>query len=293
MGLFDTSPVRIGVFALSGPFILEEFEAGLDSLREAGFDPVLAPGIDARSGYLAGTDAHRLEGLNSLLEDASLELLMAARGGYGLHRLLPRIPYEALRKRRVVGFSDVTALHCARYAHDSGWGLHAPVVTQLPKLTSGDREATFEALREPGRPFELRGVSGVGVEAMGTLFGGNLALVTGLLGTPHLVWPEDTVLLIEDVGEATYRLDRMLTQLELSGLPARLRGVAVGTFEACAPLRPDHPAAESVLRERLDRWAVPRVEGLPIGHGRRNAPIPVGRPCRLLPGQARLEVEAA
>jgi muramoyltetrapeptide carboxypeptidase len=281
--------MRVGIFALSGPFERQPFEAGLQLLREAGFAPELAPGVFERRGYLAGDDRVRVEGLEALLDDPDLSLLMAARGGYGIHRVLPRIPHRRMKGRCVAGFSDVTALHCARFAADGAWGLHCAVVTQLHRLSEPALAATLAALSHPEAGCRLVGSPGFGPAVEGTVVGGNLALLGHLVGTPHLRWPPDPILLLEDVSEAPYRLDRMLTHLELTGLPDRVRGVAVGRFEGCRGPA-DGPEGHAVVAERLERWKVPVVFDLPVGHGPDNHPVPVGRKGRLEPGTGRLEV---
>ncbi len=270
----------IGIFALSSPFARERFETGLQILRELGFEPILAPDAFATDGYLAGSDERRLRGFEALLEHSDLDLLMAARGGYGIHRLLDRFDYARQADRTIVGFSDVTALQLARWTLVGAPSIHGPVVTQLVDLNETDRLALRSALTgEPAGPIEGRPI--VGGTADGVLLGGCLALVVGLLGTPYLRSTEPVILLLEDVGEAPFRLDRMLTQLELSDLRPQIAGVAVGAWTDCERRRPHEPDGSEVAEERLRRWGVPVVRDLPIGHGRRNHALWVGRRYRL------------
>lgn len=268
--------MRIGVFALSGPFDPDRFDAGARLLESWGHELVHAPGVGARTGYLAGDDAHRLAGFDALLSRTDLDLLMAARGGYGVHRVLHRMDWARLGPQAptVLGFSDLTALHLSRWVHCGVRGWHGPVVTHLPQLEP-DALARVRQRLASGREEVLLPAETVVVEgeARGVALGGNLALVSGLVGTPHLALPPNTILMLEDVGEAAYRLDRMLTQFELAGLHARVVGVGLGDFVSGTP---DDRACMDTVVERVARWGVPCVAGLPFGHGTRNDIFPLG-----------------
>ncbi len=270
--------MRIGVFAASGPVDPERLARGCALLASWGHELVVQPQVERRLGYLAGTDEERLD---ALVEGSrGVDLAMAARGGYGLHRILRQIPWDRL-EAPVLGFSDLTALHLARWSRTGRGGWHGPVVSQLGDLAPDALQSVRSFLEAPG-PVTLPGSGGPERPVEGTVLGGNLALVTGLLGTPWLTWPEDTLLVLEDVNEAPYRLDRMMMQLELSGLPARLRGVGLGAFSKCGE------EGLPVVRERVEGWGVPVLHDLPFGHGERNLPFGLGARGRLGPG--RLEI---
>lgn len=268
--------LRLGVFAGSSAFDPGRYRAGADRLRDRGVTLVEAPGLHGRLGFLAGSDADRTAGLAALAADERLDGLIAARGGYGLTRLLGRLDPRRLGRRPVAGFSDVTALHLVLQSagHRS---IHGPVVTQLPSLPDEDLDRLLELLGgSPASPLPAAGPVLAAGRARAPLWGGNLALVTALLGTPHLRPRGPLILLLEDVGESTYRLDRLLTQLLDSALRPHLAGVALGAFVDCRPAQADHPSAEAVLAERLSELGVPVVAGFPIGHGDRNAAVPLG-----------------
>ncbi|MEM1025895.1 MAG: LD-carboxypeptidase [Myxococcota bacterium] len=271
--------MRIGVFAASGPIDGARFQAGQEILESWGHELRVQPDIQRRLGYLAGTDEQRIEAL--LEAGRGVDIAMAARGGYGLHRILARVPWEAL-EAPVLGFSDLTALHLARFAATGRGGWHGPVVSQLGDLRPEELEALRRFLEDPG-PVEMSGRGGPEVPVEGTLLGGNLALVSALLGTPWIRWPKDTILVLEDVDEAPYRLDRMMMQLELSGLPDRLQAVALGTFSRCGA---DGP---SVVRERAEAWGQPVLFDLPFGHGDRNRAFGVGARATMSSGKLRVE----
>lgn len=293
----DARPVgpraKLGIFAGSGPFDPERFERGVERLSTFGFDVVRAPGIEAQTGFLAGSDEHRAEGFRWLLECAEIDALIAARGGYGLTRILDRLDPGrfATADLRVVGFSDVTALHTHLLSHGlSSW--HGPVVTQLPTLPEADLAALESGLRgDPIAPVEAEGPVLSGGRAEGPLWGGNLAVFAALVGTPALRLPtEPVVLLLEDVGETTYRIDRTLTHLRSAGVLDRVAGVALGDFIDCRAAQPSHPGVLEVLEERLGSLGIPVLAGIPVGHGRRNRLLPLGRRVLLDTHRQRLEV---
>lgn len=272
--------VRVGVFAGSSAFAAERYEAGAERLRALGVELVEAPGLRAREGFLAGPDADRATGLSALASQP-LDAIIAARGGYGLTRILGALEPERFRTP-VVGFSDVSALHLLLQGHGLG-SIHGPVVTQLPALPDADVERLLGLVQGlPPEPLCADGPVLAPGAVSAPLWGGNLAVLCALLGTRHLRLPEQPILLLlEDVGEATFRLDRYLTQLVDSDLWSRVAGVVVGDFVDCRPGQPDHPTVEAVLAERLGRRAVPVLCGFPIGHGARNAAVPLGVPAHL------------
>jgi muramoyltetrapeptide carboxypeptidase len=239
----------------------------------------------ARTGFLAGSDDERRAELQRALDDPDIKAVFCARGGYGLMRILPSLDPTAFARapKPIVGFSDVTALH-AWAAHAGAATVHGPVVTQLGELPPEDAQSLFALLEsaEPPPPAEgLRKLAGAG-QVEGVLMGGNLELVSRLAGTPWQVDLNGAILLLEEVGERPYRIDRALTQLELAGALHGLRGVVLGDLLKCQE-PPDHPSptAEQVVTERLGRLGVPVLGGLPVGHGARNRAVPLGIPVAL------------
>lgn len=282
--------LRIGVVAPSGPYESAPFEAGLAALESLGLTPVrFTDGLD-RTPYLAGDDPTRAARFLEALHDPKVDILIAARGGYGAQRLLG--PCDRFgppdRPKCLVGFSDISAF-AGHFFRSNVRFLHGPVVTQLAKLSGGDQE-TLKKWVTPESPTEhcyhADGPVIAPGTACGTVFGGCLSVLVHQLGTPY--WPRlrGELLLLEDVGEAPYRIDRMLTHLENAGVFDAVSGILLGDFTGCVDARRPSPTVTDVLHERLGHLGIPVLAGLPFGHGERNAAVPFwGTAC--LDGAAR------
>jgi len=283
-------PIR--VIAPSGPVPREAFAAGIEVLR-ARYDVRHDDGVFAREGYLAGSDERRLAELTAAFADPDARAIVMARGGYGLLRLLPFVDPAALRARPrpIVGFSDGTAL-LAFAARAGVASIHGPVVTQLGSLPGVDQRALFERLETPGPSLVLDALEGViPGRVRGPLLGGNLEVFSRLVGTPYLPDVSGAILFFEDLGERPYRIDRLLTHLDLAGVFGAAAGVVVGDFSSCRepePTRAESPTAEEVLVDRLGRLPVPVALGGAFGHGTRNRALPYGTLCELDTGTGTL-----
>lgn len=266
----------VAVVAPCGPFDRTAFEKGLAVIAER-YRPVFTERIFETRRYLAGTDEARAAELQRALDDEGVKAVFVARGGYGAMRLLPSLRLHA--PKPLVGFSDATALHLAMQA--KGWRtLHAPVLTQLGKQPADVVTRLFDLLE--GRPVApLPGTRTVvpGI-AEGPLIGGNLSVLSRLVGTPYFPSLHGAVLLLEDVGERPYRLDRMWTHLELAGVLNGVAGVVFGEFTGCEEQGATYSSAE-VLDELAQVLGVPCAAGFGIGHGDVNFPVPLGARVRL------------
>lgn len=272
---------RVRVIAPSGLFDVERFRAGIARLG-ARYDVAVEAGIETRPSkglrYLAGDDARRTAELQTALDDPYCQAILCARGGYGAMRLLPSLELGAISRRPklLVGFSDVTALH-VQWQRARVTSLHAPMVATLGSI----EEHLFDRLvrrLEGERPEPLALETIVAGEGRGTLTGGNLSLLHALEGTPYSSSSIGRVVFLEDVGEAPYRVDRMLTTLRLSGFFDGATGVVLGAFTKAAP-GPDGTSVDEVLRERLSDLGIPVARGVPAGHVDDNLELPLG--CRV------------
>jgi muramoyltetrapeptide carboxypeptidase len=271
----------IRLVAPAGPVPIDEVEAGALLLARRYRVRYDRTKLYEKSGYLAGSDEHRLGELRAAIEDPEAKAVLLARGGYGLLRLLPFLEPELLRAhpKPLIGFSDGTAL--LAYAARAGVAsVHGPVLTQLARLPEPDRDHLFGLLERPGRGLLLEGLeSAMPGRVAGPLLGGNLEVFSRLVGTPFLPDPTGAILFLEEIGERPYRVDRLLTHLDLAGIFSVVEAVIVGEFKDCQE-RPDSklesPTVEEVLEERLGRLAIPVAFGAAVGHGSRNVALPYG-----------------
>lgn len=283
----------VAIIAPSGPFDRESFEAGVAQLEQR-YRLQYDARLFERYRYLAGEDSRRLGELLSALQDPEVKAIFCARGGYGTMRLLPHLPADpGAGLKPLVGFSDITALHLW-LQHRGIASIHGPVVTQLGRQKAAALTRLFGLLESTSAAPPLTGTDTyVRGTVEGPLLGGNLAVVSRLLGTPFLPPLEGAVLLLEDVGERPYRLDRMWTHLALAGVFRKVRGIVLGTFSGCEEREADYTSTD-VLRTLAEETGLPCAAGFPIGHGGINDAVPLGVRVRLDASARRLSfLEAA
>ncbi len=274
----------IAVVAPSSPFEHVLAWSGLGWLARR-YRVRFSRGIFERAqGYLAGSDERRRDELVAALTDPDVRAVLAARGGYGasrfVHAISPAFASLTGRPRWIVGFSDITALH-VEAARVGVASIHGPHLTTVGRGDARAREALVRALEAPLAPrtYEVLGVVREGAAA-GPLFGGNLAMLHACAAAGRLEVPQGCVLLLEDVTERPYRIDRMLATLAAGGHLARAAAVVLGDFTQCDP-GSDRVTTAEVLRAALAPLGVPVVSGLPVGHGARNDPVVLGAMARV------------
>lgn len=276
---------RIGIIAPASPVDPERLRAGLQELERRGYEVVVGRHLFSRRSLFAGSDEERLADLRAMLEDPTVKAIFCARGGYGSQRLISglRPVLDQIEPKIVVGYSDITALHSM--FQRAGWiTWHGPMPGDWVRMADGgfSVHALFALLRGEPMP-HIPLPPGVKPRMLcpgrtrGRLVGGNLSLIAALLGTEHEIDTRGAILLLEEIGEAPYRVDRMLSSLRLAGKLDGLRGVILGDFTDCAP-PPGGPQVyvEEVLQEHFGGLDVPVVMGFPSGHGRVNVPLPLG-----------------
>lgn len=297
----------LGIIApASAPPDPKNVDRAIAVLEKLGYQTKLAPHAHKRWGYLAGSDRDRASDLMRMFTDKKVNAILCVRGGYGTARLLPLLDYPTIRAHAkiFVGYSDITSLHCAFLMKAGLISFHGPMLNSefalanLPDFTvqsflrtlasspprpakrgerQGKRQSFDIATDYPDQTVQIlrRGI------ARGQLIGGNLALLCTVIGTPWQPSFKNAILFLEDVGEAPYRWDRMLTYLANCGLLQQVAGIAIGLNADC-----DDPQAKTakeyrqslaeVLRDRLLPLKIPLVTGLPFGHVPMNATLPVG-----------------
>ena len=269
----------IGVVALSGPLDPGALAAGLDALRGWGHPLVLAPNLERRCGYLAGDDGARLEGLEWVLAQG-VRFMIAARGGFGATRLLPRLPWDQLVDAGTcfVGFSDLTCLMNALVERGGAVQIHGPMTAAglVDRRNSQRLRALLDGRLVGGTLFRFRRSSVVRAgRVCGPALGGNLAVLTAVVGTPFEPSFDGCVLFLEEVGEPLYRVDRMLTQLASSGRLSRVKALIGGSLRGCRPAGERAQRWRDILCELAPPGAAIVVD-LPFGHSAHNLGFPIG-----------------
>lgn len=270
-----------------------DLELILDTIRAMGLVPRPAPNITARYGYLAGRDEERAAHLNAMYADPEVRAIFAVRGGWGCARILPHLDWEMIRAnpKLLTGFSDITALHLALAARTDCPTIHGPNAASAWGRLSWD---SFHSLAFEGETPTWRTPPGTEDRlaqrngrvrtfrpgrASGPLLGGNLTVLTSLVGTPYLPDFDGAILFLEDTDEAQYRIDRMLTQLRLAGILGRLAGVVFGQCTDCVARNSSSIGGftlSEVLSQHLTPLGIPAFQGALFGHIPDQFSIPVG-----------------
>ena len=273
-----------------------QLQLALEALEAMGLNAKVGDHVMDRFGYLAGQDSDRAADINGAFLDPDVDAIFALRGGWGASRLLPFIDFDGIREnpKILLGYSDITSLLNAIYARAGVVAFHGPnLMSRWNQFTYDSmREVLFDAKparytnpTEPdddlvARKHRIQTI--VPGRAEGHLIGGNLTLMSALVGTPYLPKFDNAILFLEDVGEAIYRVDRMLTQLKLSGHLQRVAGIVFGHFTGVKP----NPglgnfALMDVLKQHCLPLGVPCYFGAMIGHLEQQSTVPVGGLARM------------
>lgn len=283
----------IGIVSPSGAiFESEPYEIAVESMEAMGLKVKLGEFVKARYGHLAGTDQERAEEFNSMFLDPEVDGIICLRGGSGAARLLDKLDYEGIAKnpKVFVGYSDITALHLALYQKTGLVTYHGPIavsdwneftVRHFKEVLFKGNKLTIENPQEKGgflTQTKDRFSTITPGSARGTLLGGNLAVLTNIMGTPY--FPTDwnnKILYLEDVGEAIYAIDRMMSQLHLGGVLQQISGFVFGKCTRCTP---GSGYGSLTLEEVLDHYikplGIPAYSGAMIGHIPKNVTVPNG-----------------
>ena len=278
----------IGIPTPASLYDRDLFEKGVQVLEGWGFAVrVGRKGIRKRR-FLAGSDPERARELTDLFLDPEVKAILCARGGYGAMRLLDRLDYRVFQKnpKLFIGFSDITVLLTALREKAGLLTFHGPMITTLARTKPAFRDR-LRSLLSGGLPETIplipKGkINGGG--ATGVLLGGNLTLLTHLIGTPYEPAWGGAILFVEDQGEEPYRLDRLLCHLRLAGVLERISGLLLGQLSENKISKPDW----DLFREIFSGLNIPIWRDLPIGHGRENLTLPVGAPVEMDGDKGRL-----
>ncbi|MDZ7338887.1 MAG: LD-carboxypeptidase [candidate division KSB1 bacterium] len=283
----------IGIVTPASPMIPERLANGIAYLRARGYNVVEGEHVYAQRGYLAGTDAERAADLNRMFADPDIKAVICSRGGYGVSRLLDQVDYEALRQhpKIFVGYSDLTALQLAIWqriglvtfsgpmvAVEMGKGIHPFTEGHFWRMLTSDNLSgplphpegkALQCLR-PGK-------------ARGRLLGGCLSLIAPLMGTPFMPALDGAILVLEDIDEEVYRIDRYFAQFRSAGILDKIAGLVFGTFINWEPSEPDKPylTLEQVIDDYVSDLPIPVATGLAYGHGEAKITLPIGLEAEL------------
>lgn len=244
----------------------------IETIRDLGFSVKVGENALNTRGYFAGTDAERADDLNNFFKDPGVDAIIAFRGGWGSNRILSLIDFETIREnpKPLIGFSDITTLLLAIHAKTGLVTFHGPVgKSEWTEFTVSCfknvlMNAAPEPLKNRNKKVPLNTIrSG---NASGRLLGGNLSVLTSMLGSDYLPDWEESILFVEDVGEDVYRIDRMLTQLQLNGILEKLNGFIFGRCTDCRKSNNFSLSLEQILEDHIRPIGIPAFYGSMIGH---------------------------
>jgi len=287
---------KIAFAAPAGPLDEEALASGRKALERLGFEIVVRDDILERDGYLAGSDERRADELMSFVTDPEISAIVCARGGYGCARLLDRLDAKAFRDaaKPLVGYSDITTLLLWQRKHAGLLGIHGPMCEKAGTLEGEAGSALVRALQGTGPHPRYTGKTVVSGWAEGRMVGGSLSVCVASLGTPWELDTKDAIVMLEDITELPYRIDRMLQQLRAAGKFDRAAGIALGSFTECDDERYPDWTVDRLVSEIFEPLGIPVVAGLPFGHGGENRPWPFAGRAALDGSRGELEIlEAA
>jgi muramoyltetrapeptide carboxypeptidase len=267
----------IGIAAPAATFNLDKLYQGISVLKEMGFRVEIPKAIFERKRYLAGNDKQRAQTFENLLKRDEISAIICARGGFGSLRMLPYFHKPETRPKRIIGFSDITPI-LNLFAFKYGWiTFHGPVITMLADADNQTIESLYKALTEYF-PSQMPNSGNIQVLSKGThqivlgrLWGGNLTTLCHTTGTSYSIDCQEGILFLEDRGEAPFRIDRMLTQMRLSGCFNCVKGVLLGSFRDCGDLDIIHEVILECFGDKIPVYA-----NYECGHDLPNYTIPVG-----------------
>ncbi len=283
---------KMAIISPSSPSANIDTQKIADALKKYGYEPIYGQGAFDNERFLAGIDEVRADDIMWAFIDKSVDAVMTLRGGYGSARVLDKIDYKfiAKHKKPFFGFSDTTALQLALWKKSKMMSYSGIQAGFLQDKISMGLDKTFESALS-GKKLSWHGLTPVTKgKATGRLIGGTLSLITSLIGTPYEPDFKKAILVLEDVGEEPYRVDRMLTQLRLAGVFDKIAGVVLGDWHNCVAKNKADGTIEAVLDEHFSPLPIPVVKNFPYGHGIKGTVFPIGAKARLNAGSGSLDI---
>ncbi len=293
---------KIGLITPASNIEEDRIQVAIAQVKSLGFIPVEGNHIREKYGYLAGTDHQRLQDLHKMYADPEIKAIWCIRGGYGCTRLLPYIDFDLIKKnpKPLIGYSDITALHISILQECNQVSFHGP--NAGPEMNAYSLDYFNKVFFESNRSLSVSNVEDSSDydevvtinpgKAKGKLTGGNLSLIAAMTGTRWQMKGKKKIVCLEDIGEDTYRIDRMLTQVIQSGALDSARGLMLGQFKNCHPKNPSRSLSlVECLKDRLVPLGIPAVYGMSYGHIKHNFTLPIGAEARIDTAQAQLEID--
>ena len=282
----------IGITCPAGYMAREKAQTCIDTLQQWGFEVMTGKTLGSNSdNYFSGTDEERLNELQAMLDDQRIKAILCGRGGYGVSRIIDHLDFSKFKRKPkwIIGYSDITVLHAHIYSNYKIASMHSPMaaafnngeyrneyIASLYKAIIG-KKANYKC---PVHAFNKQGT------ATGELIGGNLALLTHLIGTPSDIKTKNKLLFIEDIGEMIYSTDRMLYQMKRSGKLDELSGIIIGGFNDVKDTdRPFGKTIEEAINDALKEYDYPLCFNFPVSHGRENYALKIGATYQLSVGK--------
>lgn len=293
----------IGIISpASSPDDLSKINSGIEYLEKLGYRVEVGKHVGMQEGYLAGNDQQRLTDIHSMFSNKMINAIFSIRGGYGSGRLLDKIDYKLIRNnpKIFVGYSDICALQMAFYSKCGLVTFAGPMVAvdfhdEVSPFTEEVFWRTITSNKKIGRLANPRNEKFYVLHkgrALGRIIGGNLSILTSLIGTEYFPKIKDSILLLEDINEAPYRIDRMFNQLRLNKVFKQIRGVILGHFVNCVEPDPEKKSftLNEVIIEYFQNLKLPVIYNVKHGHIKDNLTIPFGIKCVLNTSKGFIEI---
>lgn len=283
---------KMAIISPSSPTKEIDIQKITDHLKNYGYEPVFGQAAFETNRFLAGIDEVRADDIMWAFIDKSIDAIMTLRGGYGSARLLDKIDYKfiAKHKKPFFGFSDTTALQLALWKKSKLVSYSGMQASFLQDKINIGLEKTFESALL-GKKISWQGLTPVTKgKTKGRLIGGTLSLITSLIGTPYEPNFKKAILVLEDVGEQPYQIDRMLTQLRLAGVFDKISGVVLGDWHKCISKDQNDGDITAVLSEHFSQLSIPVVKDFPYGHGIKSTVFSIGSKVRLDANKGTLDI---
>ncbi len=287
----------IAIVCPAGYMPSEKAATCIEVLKEWGYKVRVGKTLGSQFHYFSGTDEERRKDLQLMLDDPTVKAILCGRGGYGMSRIIDTLDFTKFKKspKWIIGYSDITLLHAHLYTQLKTASLHSPMaaafndgefaneyIQSLKKALKGNKLLYKTSVH----PFNQQG------KAVGELVGGNLSLVAHMIGSKSAYNCKGKILFLEDVGEYVYNIDRMMIQLERSGMLSQLAGLIIGGFtEMKDTVIPFGASAIELIQERVSKYKYPVCFDFPVSHSRENYPVKVGVKHELVVGKRLVQLK--